>query len=130
MYENELVPRWQARILFYKRFIDDVIGVWLSHPDPDEDRRLWNAFELDMNQWHGLQWDCETPSLSVNFMDLTISIEDGRAITTLYKKKRNLYLYIPPHSSHPKGVLTGLVFGQILRVRRLCSNKADADAKI
>ena len=130
LYENELVPRWQSRIPFYKRFIDDVIGIWLSHPDPDEDRRLWNAFELDMNQWHGLKWDCETPSLSVNFMDLTISIEDGRAITTLYEKKRNLYLYIPPHSSHPKGVLTGLVFGQILRVRRLCSNKADADAKI
>lgn len=130
LYESELLPRWTAQIPFYKRFIDNVIGVWLTHADPDEDRRLWNAFETDMNQWHGLTWDCETPLMSINFMDLTISIVDGKVVTTLYKKKRNLYLYIPPHSSHPTGVLTGLVFGQILRVRCLCSHKADADAKI
>ena len=63
-------------------------------------------------------------------MDLTISIESNRLTTTLFDKEQNLHLYLPPHSSHPRGVGTGLVFGQILRVRRLCSRKTDADLQI
>eukprot|EP00956_Cyclotella_meneghiniana_P035161 scaffold112213_cov44-Cyclotella_meneghiniana.AAC.2 len=64
-------------------------------------------------------------------MDLTITIVNGRLETTLYEKAMNLYLYLSPHSSHPLGVFTSLIFGQVLRIRRLCShNKQDADGKI
>ena len=37
----------------------------------------------------------------------------------------NLYLYIPPHSAHPPGVLTGLVYGNIICIHSLCSYKED-----
>eukprot|EP00956_Cyclotella_meneghiniana_P032435 scaffold89233_cov70-Cyclotella_meneghiniana.AAC.1 len=63
-------------------------------------------------------------------MDLTISIVDGKIETTIFEKSQNQYLYIPPHSSHPRGVLTGLVFGQVLRFRRHCTHRHDANAKI
>jgi hypothetical protein len=63
-------------------------------------------------------------------MDLTITIVDGKMKTTLFEKAMNLYLYIPPHSAHPRGVFTGLIFEQILQIRRLCSKKRDADNKI
>lgn len=130
LHERNMVPRWQKHVLLYKRFIDDVIGVWLVDPDPQRNEQLWTEFCADMNNWYGLEWKCTTPSNTVNFMDLTISIVDGRFETTLYEKEMNLYLYIPPHSSHPRGVFTGLVFGQVLRIRRLCSKTDDADMKI
>jgi hypothetical protein len=130
LHEDKMIPRWAENVPFYKRFIDDVIGVWLVHPDPEENLRRWLTFQADMNGWYGLSWDCTEPSTSINFMDLTISIVDSRLETTLYKKSQNLYLYIPPHSSHPKGVFTSLIFGQVLRIRRLCSHKRDADTKI
>ena len=63
-------------------------------------------------------------------MDLTITIVDGRLETTLFEKAMNLYLYLPPHSSHPRGVFTGLIFGQVLRIRRLCTHRRDVDTKI
>ena len=63
-------------------------------------------------------------------MDLTITIADGHLETTLFEKAQNLYLYIPPHSSHPRGVFTGLIFGQVLRIRRLCSKQSDANDRI
>ena len=63
-------------------------------------------------------------------MDLTITIEDGKLTTTLFEKEQNLHLFLPPTSSHPKGCGTGLVFGHVLRARRLCSRQADADVKI
>eukprot|EP00804_Cyclotella_cryptica_P028604 CCRYP_020781-RA/>CCRYP_020781-RA protein AED:0.34 eAED:0.34 QI:0/-1/0/1/-1/0/1/0/169 len=63
-------------------------------------------------------------------MDLTISISGSHLTTTLYEKQQNLYLYLPPHSSHPRGIESGLIFGQVLRIRCLFSNKTDADKNI
>jgi hypothetical protein len=37
-----------------------------------------------MQQWHGLQWTCESPSTSINFMDLMISIVNEHLETPLY----------------------------------------------
>ena len=79
-----------------------------------------------MQQWHGLHWTCESPSLSINFMDLTISVINGCLESTLYEKPQNLYLHLPPHSSHPSGIEWGLIFGQLLRIRCLCSSTTDA----
>lgn len=70
--------------------------------------------------WHDLEWTCETLSNSVNFMDMTILIVDDRINSKLFEKNVNLYLYLPPHSCHPSGVFTGLIFGQDLGARRLC----------
>ena len=56
---------------------------------------------------------------------MTITIREDQIVTSLYKKSMNLYLYIPPHSAHPPGVLTGLVSGKILRIHSLCRNQDD-----
>lgn len=128
--EMGLLPKWSTFLHFYKRFIDDVLGVWLVHPDPEYNKKMWLEFQADMNSWFGLEWVCTDLATSVNFMDLTITIADGHLETTLFEKAQNLYLYIPPHSSHPRGVFTGLIFGQVLRIRRLCSKQSDADDRI
>eukprot|EP00804_Cyclotella_cryptica_P028928 CCRYP_008476-RA/>CCRYP_008476-RA protein AED:0.38 eAED:0.38 QI:0/0/0/1/0/0/2/0/213 len=99
-------------------------------PTHDTNEKLWNDFQEDMQNWHGLEWTCEPLATSVNFMDLTISIAGTCLSTTLYEKPQNLYLYLPPHSSHPRGIETGLIFGQVLRIRRLCSKQEDANAHI
>jgi hypothetical protein len=130
LYEDTLIPKWKEVIPFYKRFIDDILGVWLCHPCPVRDLELWNEFKSDMQRWHGLEWDCESPSTAVDFMDLSITIAGDRVVTSLYEKPQNLYLYLPEHSSHPPGQGTGLVFGQVLRIRRLCSKTDDADARV
>ena len=47
---------------------------------------------------------------------------------SLREREMNLYLYIPPHSAHPPGVLLGLVFGMVFRIHTttLCSDPLDA----
>ena len=54
---------------------------------------------------------------------MTIAIRGDWIVTPLCEKEMNLYLYIPPHSSHPLGVLTGLVSGNILQIHSLCSKQ-------
>ncbi|KAL7502226.1 hypothetical protein ACHAXN_000240, partial [Cyclotella atomus] len=129
-HESRIIPIWADRVPFYRRFIDDVIGLWHQHQDTKQNDKLWDKYVRDLNGWNGLEWVCKKPSTSINFMDLTITIKNGRLHCTIYEKEQNLYLYIPPHSSHPKGVLTGLIFGQVLRLRRLCTLSTDADVKI
>jgi hypothetical protein len=61
---------------------------------------------------------------------MTIKIEGERLITKIYAKPLALYQYISPNSCHPPGVLTGLVFGQILRIYQLCSLSEDIDKEL
>ena len=114
LYETQLLAKWKQHISFYKRFIDDVLGIWLCHPCPIRDRKLWDEFCRDMQQWHGLEWKFEAPSNTVDFMDLTISIVGDRVETTIFEKPQNLYLYLPSPSSLPPGQGTGLVMGQVV----------------
>jgi hypothetical protein len=62
----------------------------------------------------------------IDYLDITIRLDSTNKIkTTLFKKPLNLYLYLPPHSAHPPGVLTGLIYGMIRRAYRLTSNPVD-----
>ena len=80
--------------------------------------------------WFGMEWTLELANALADFMDLTITIRDGKIITKLYEKSLNLYLYIPPHSAHPPGVLNGIIFGQIHQIFTLCSERADIKKSI
>lgn len=131
IHELDMLPSWTHRVPFYKRFIDDVLGIWIHHEDPATDRRLFNEFQAEINDFHGLEWDFTPLDNECNFMDVTLTINDDGGITsTLYEKALNLYLYIPPHSAHSPGVLAGLVMGNVLRMFQLCSHQADCQIKI
>ena len=86
-------------------------------------------FKSTMNSC-GLKWTFSSCSQSVVFMDMTISIEDGKTETALYSKPLALYLYIFPHSCHLPGVFTGLIYGMILRIHQLCSKETDVNREI
>ena len=39
IHEETVLARFGARLQLYRRFIDDVLGIWLVDPDPAEDSR-------------------------------------------------------------------------------------------
>jgi hypothetical protein len=49
---QRLLPRLKTRLLFFKRFIDDGIGVWLP---PSNNQLTWEAFLGCLNQWGTLR---------------------------------------------------------------------------
>jgi len=78
-------------------------------------QHLWNLdqyqwIQMDliytkfMNNYHDLEWIFSPLYYKVNFLDITIALQDQKIHTTLYKKPENVYLYIPPNSSHPPGI--------------------------
>lgn len=125
IHEQKFLSKVSNHVIFYKRFIDDVLGIWLPHPNKSTNERLWLRFQEIMNKHPGLTWEFTNPSNTVDFMDLTISIKDGTITTSLYEKPMNLHLYIPPHSAHPPGLLPGIVHSTLFRIFTLCSNNDD-----
>ena len=79
-----------------------------------------------MNAFPGLTWEFSERAKTIDFMDMTISKNKLNKIeTTLFEKRLNLHLYIPPHSAHPPGLLPGIVNGTLFRIFTLCSDNED-----
>ena len=58
---------------------------------------------------------------------MNVSVTSGGSLkTSIYEKPMALYLFIPPQSSHPPGVLRSHINGNILRIMRLSSDENDA----
>jgi hypothetical protein len=107
---TQLLRKFKKELLFYRRFIDDGIGVWLS-----DDPLAWASFLKCLNTWGSLKWTSDGLTDEIIFMDLTIRIDPFSNCLTYetFQKAMNLYLYIPPNSAHPEGLLRGLVFGRL-----------------
>jgi hypothetical protein len=125
IFEDPIISSY-PEIDLWRRFIDDGLGIWLHHTDPAIDAQRWQSYQDDMNaRFGGLQWTFSPRSSTIDFMDLTIVIKGNSVTTTLFEKAMNLHLYIPPHSAHPPGVLSGLVLGMIYRIHNLCTDALD-----
>ena len=101
-----LVPTFGQNLFFVKRYINDLIGIWVVN-DPSI---TWEDFGSSLNSFGLLRWDIDEPSNSVDYLDLTITIKDRRIITRTYQKEMNLYQYLPPHSCHPLSTLKGMIY--------------------
>jgi hypothetical protein len=125
IYEDKhILPFTPTVVKYLRHFINNGFGIWLHDPDPAIDESNWKAFQVCLNN-SGLLWtfsDCADEAI---FMDLRLKIEGRKVVTSLYAKQLALHLYLPPHSCHAPGVLSGLIFGNVLRIHQLCSAAVD-----
>lgn len=109
---HTLIPRHGNKMLYFRRFIDDIFAIWIGNLTTD-----WESFCADVNDFGILKWDVteNPPRKSVDFLDLTLTIDGNRIVSKTFQKKMNLYLYIPAASAHPEGCIKGTIFGLIRR---------------
>ena len=69
-----------------------------------------------MNQFGRLRWTTSKLAIKAIFLDLRITINKSSHIeTSTYQKPMNLFLYSPPTSAHPPGVLKLTIYGNLRR---------------
>ena len=109
---TKILPKYASHILFYRRFIDDVICLWCP-PDnsPSQSTTVFKQLQNDMNNFGKLKWTFEPLSNSTTFLDLHITLSSQNISFSTYQKPHNLYLYLPPHSAHPPGIICSLIYG-------------------
>ena len=136
IWEIVVIPEF-PELVYYRRYIDDGFGAWVPNPLVDNAARLTlfhqrlqsfgieHEFFLSNPDLRPLQWTFSALAPTAVFLDLFISIDNGRITTKIYEKDLNLYLYIPPHSCHSKGVIKGVIFGMVHRAKTLCTHSKD-----
>ena len=104
-----LLPMYKNNILFCKRIFRTTCSVSWHHL---MNKRLE---KLQINPLFGiLEWEVEERTTSVNFIDLTISINKDRKIETrTYQKAMNIYPYLPPIAAHPLSIICGMISGML-----------------
>ena len=70
------------------------------------------------NNFGILQWEFGNLAREINFLDLTITIENNRITTKTYQKQLNLYQYISPMSNHPPKMVRGIIFSLMRTYKR------------
>eukprot|EP00957_Ditylum_brightwellii_P086189 6558351-Ditylum_brightwellii.AAC.1 len=56
IHEIKMIIHFISSLLLYKRYIDDIIGVWVPSDDPTTEDIEWRAFKMLLNMWFGLEW--------------------------------------------------------------------------
>ena len=109
--------------LLWRRYIDDVIGLW----DHGED--ALSLFITELNQCHhALEFKVTHSHTSVDFLDLTIYKGDrfgasGILDTKLFRKPCDHLAPLPYHSAHPPQTFKGIFVGEVKRLIRNTSNE-------
>eukprot|EP00804_Cyclotella_cryptica_P019829 CCRYP_017024-RA/>CCRYP_017024-RA protein AED:0.09 eAED:0.09 QI:0/-1/0/1/-1/1/1/0/144 len=55
IHDNRVLPKWRSEVLFYRRFIDNIIGIWICDHCPNRNHAFWTQFQHDMQQWYELE---------------------------------------------------------------------------
>ena len=120
-FEDKFVYTYTPKPLLWKRYIDDVFMIW-----PHGQESL-NTFMEHLNASHNtIKFTAESSTSSVNFLDISISVNDHHdLITSLYTKPTDSHNYLLYSSEHLRHLLRGIPYSQFLRVRRICTNIID-----
>ncbi len=120
-HENtQILPIFNDNLLYYKRYIDDIIDIWVDSPC-----NSWDSFKTQLNSFGSLHWNVENLTTSTTFLDLTIQKVDQKIQTSTFQKELNLYLYIPPISAHPTSCFKGLIVREFLHYWNQNSSEQD-----
>ena len=110
---NKKMKNWSL-IDLWKRFIDDVYGVWMGST------RQFNLFVDLLNKLaepFGIRFADQQIGKSVNFLDLTLSLDLNNQIHyRLFRKETDARNYLRTDSYHPHQVFDSVTFSQMIRI--------------
>ena len=105
-------------IRFWKRFIDDVVGIWRGT------KRAFDIFVKQLNnetRKFGIEFPINEIQFgrSVHILDLCTWLDENNRIQYKgYSKPTDAKRYLNPNSFHPKSVFNAIPFSQMLRTIR------------
>ena len=110
--EKHILSREDAPY-FYRRYLDDIFIIW--NRTAKELQQLIN----DINQCHPtIKLTAETSNNSIDYLDITITVENNRLKTTSFFKSTNTFNYLPGNSHHPTSTKRGIFKGEMIRMLR------------
>ena len=118
--ENTFLSSFNLKPTAYFRYIDDIFLIWPHGID------TLLTFLENANRTHpNISFTYEYSSTAVSFLDVIIKINNGIISTSLYKKNTDNHRYLHYTSCHPMHMKNSIIFSQLLRYKRICSDIKD-----
>ena len=106
--------KWWEVIKFWKRYIDDVFGIWKGT------ERQFQVFVKELNKEakkYGIQFADAQIGRKVHYLDIKLYLDDHNTIQyCLYRKETDARQFLNTASFHPPDVFKSVPFFQMLRV--------------
>ena len=118
--ENDFInnPSNPLKILFYYRFVDDIFVILPEDEDEKEILKKFNTFHKN------LKFTFELEQLNkLNFLDVLISKDNEKIMTSWYRKPSHTLLSNPWNSHGPKIYKINLIKTMVNRLKSICSKK-------
>lgn len=107
-------PTW---LVCFLRFIDDLFFI-IDQPNEQE---FSDAITSISNL--NIRYEIVDPAQTQNFLDTTITIKRNQITLEPYSKETASGSYLHPASTHPYHTIKATPYSQLLRIRRISSNK-------
>ena len=111
--------------LFYVPFIDEIFMIWTHGSEELE------QFTTRANSSHpSIKFTTDISSTSLPFLDVLVSVTETGIKTSLYRKPTERPTYLMYCSFHHHLIKSSIVFSQLLRLKRICSDISDYEHEV
>ena len=109
------------------RYIDDIFMIWTgSQQGLEHFLQFCNSYSTQQAMASNITFKYSFSQTSVNFLDVTVSLDRDRKIQTdLYSKPTAAHQYLHYSSYHVPHVKVSLPKSQFMRIRRICTKLED-----
>ena len=117
--EEDFLAKSHLKPQIWLRYIDDVFMIWNHGVD-----QLHAFLEFINNQRPTIKFTHEFSPTKVNFLDVTVILDENRRLRTdLYSKPTDSHQYLHNTSCHPGHIKKSIAFSQAIRIKRICSDR-------
>ena len=120
-FEEQYVYPYHLHIHLWRRYIDDIIMLWLH----GKEELLKFVHYLNTRLEH-IRFTVEYSHTSIVMLDTNVLIlQDGSLASSLHTKDTDSHDYLRYDSDHPQHTKDSIPYSQLLRIRRICSHDLD-----
>ena len=126
-----LVDNYAPELVDFKRFIDDIAGMWLGSEEAFNiwadkiNAQLQSKFSLSIKDKPTEAWDLNAPEKFTVFLDIKFRFDEVEGLVTdINIKATDARAYLHYSSYHPRKTFPSIVYSQALRYRRIINDDA------
>ena len=137
---SQLLNNGKNPLHFMKRFLDDIFKIFLGttkelHRFLEQINKIHPNIKFTMSHTTPISElksnNCECqPQQSVQFLDTSCTIKEGRIIVDLYRKPTDRNQYLLTSSCHPTSQTENIPFSLAMRIVRVCSEPETRDLRL
>ena len=113
---SQYISIYKEYIYIWLRYIDDIFFV-RTHGEDKLDKFLERLDSFHPN----LKFISERSEQKISFLDVTVQLSNNKFVIDLYCKPADCHQYLHYNSCHPRHMKKSSIYGQGLRIKRLCS---------